>query len=333
MFRLDGFLLALLLLTAPASASAADCALSRVASLDVVDAQDGGILVPVGINGTELLLELDLAAERSVLSAATADRLKLTRSRLPREMLFYHLSAAVHDGATVAIVALGGATGRDMLIPVVPALVTNDPRAAGQLGLDLLSNFDVELDPASHKLNLFSPDHCQGQVVYWATSFTSVPLTVKGGILSVPVTLDGQGLTAGINTVRAASFLPLQFAVTRFKLDRSMPSVVPAADAAIRVPSYAIDIKPYRYAFTELTLQAFAIRAPSVLIYEFPYAFVMNGVYDPQCNNRVRIMNVTSSLTLACGIDLYLGMQDLRKMHTYFAFKEGVLYLTAADAK
>ncbi len=37
----------------------------------------------------------------------------------------------------------------------------------GVIGTDLLGKFDVDLDIAHKKLNLFSPDHCKGQVVYW----------------------------------------------------------------------------------------------------------------------------------------------------------------------
>jgi hypothetical protein len=43
----------------------------------------------------------------------------------------------------------------------------------GILGMDFLSRFDIEPDVTKGKFNLYSQDHCPGQVVYWSDTYAS----------------------------------------------------------------------------------------------------------------------------------------------------------------
>ncbi len=55
----------------------------------------------------------------------------------------------------------------------------------GILGSEMLRNVDVDFDFSANKVNLFSPDHCAGNVVYWQTP--TVPVAI------VPFTLNASG--------------------------------------------------------------------------------------------------------------------------------------------
>ena len=68
--------------------------------------------------------------------------------------------------------------------------------------LDLLHNYDVDLDIDAGKFKLFSQDHCPGKVVYWpASTVTVVPIrVVRSGHIIVPVVLDGHAIDALLDT-------------------------------------------------------------------------------------------------------------------------------------
>ena len=46
----------------------------------------------------------------------------------------------------------------------------------GVLGGDFFGRFNLEYNLKAGKLNLFSPDHCPGQVVYWANQYVAMPI-------------------------------------------------------------------------------------------------------------------------------------------------------------
>ena len=63
----------------------------------------------------------------------------------------------------------------------------------GTLAPDLLRNFDVEFDFASHTMNLFRPHSCDGKAAYWTGQYIAIPMEITpAGHTRVDVTLDGE---------------------------------------------------------------------------------------------------------------------------------------------
>jgi hypothetical protein len=75
-------------------------------------------------------------------------------------------------------ISLGGTP-----VAITQYLIGGDHRVTVILGLDILTMFDVELDLAHHKINLFAKDHCPGKVIYW---------TKNAGVASVPMKFYGR---------------------------------------------------------------------------------------------------------------------------------------------
>ena len=79
----------------------------------------------------------------------------------------------------------------------------NDPAiedSGGILGSEMLRN--VDFDFAGNKLNLVSPDHCAGNVVYWqAPTVAVVPMTLNTtGHIMFRMELDGRRVNAMLDT-------------------------------------------------------------------------------------------------------------------------------------
>ena len=111
----------------------------------------------------------------------------------------------------------------------------------GSLGGDILSVYDVEIDPAGRKLNFFAKDHCPGHVLYWhPTAVAVLPITTqlatgdrsRTGFHSyierekkiyVPVTLDGKDFQAMINTGSQASTMSAATAKFQYGVTADSP--------------------------------------------------------------------------------------------------------------
>lgn len=310
--------------------SSTNCSLARLVSLTFTYDREGRILVPIGVNGTPENFVLDLASERSILSEATAGRLKLPHAELPRAQQLYFENRLLRTGAAIAAIEMGGSSGHDLIIPIATDLLSQDPTVAGHLGLDLLHTFDLELDPAHNKLNLYSQDHCPGRVVYWSKDFVTAPFTMKRAIARLAMTLDGRNLTVGINTARASSYMPMSASGVRWGVDKASPKLIAQPGGVVLSGE---NFPTYRYPFSELSVAGLSIKYPQIIVYdERGTGRVWNDMVDTECNNTMRLLSVTSEEGLVCGVDLYLGTNEIRQIHSYFAFKENILYVTALDA-
>jgi hypothetical protein len=66
----------------------------------------------------------------------------------------------------------------------------------------------MDLDLSRSKLAFFSPDHCEGKVVYWANDYLELPLTIDPHhMMTIEVELDGKKLVALIDTAADATVI------------------------------------------------------------------------------------------------------------------------------
>jgi hypothetical protein len=80
------------------------------------------------------------------------------------------------------------------------------------------------------------------------------------------------------------------------------------------------DVRFFRYPFKELSVGGLALVNPSIVLYS------RGG-----CKPHSQWPPLTAD-GVACTANLTLGRSELRNFHLYFAFGEGNLYVTAADA-
>ncbi|HEY5237493.1 MAG TPA: hypothetical protein VIJ62_03865 [Rhizomicrobium sp.] len=301
------------------AASASQCQLKMVGTMDIVTGSDGRLLVPVTVNGLKGYFRFDIGTPVSAIVASTSNNADLKRSTI-RTGTIVHTDGQLMTEQVTPDLGLGGVTSTATL-GVAPSLDKPDPREIGVLGFDVLRSYDVEFDPAHNKLNLFSTDHCPNQVIYWTRSAPVAALPIKTPGLadfSVVMQLDGKDMQTKISTDAGHAELSTRVAQEQFGLP------VPA-------DAQSDDRKPYSPGFKALTVDGLTIVNPAI----YPY-------YDPRvggCNGQAfeqgpGLHDESHRMLMRCyGLpDLYVGLKELSKLRVFFDFSEKMLYATAADA-
>ena len=203
----------------------------------------------------------------------------------------------IHETAAVSSFSIGGMGGKNFHFGVVP----DDEYGgglAGSIGGDILRHYDVELDFAAHKLNLFAREHCPGKVVYWtrepyaAIHFNFAP----EGQMLIPIKIDNVSFIAGINTAwPAAVQMNVGTAREMFEWRTDPPELHRNGGTSTS----------YTYPFSLLSLGGASVKNPSVELLE-----------NTQLSNQgVRV-----------------GLDALKPFHVYISNDDATIYLTAVDA-
>src|SRR5262245_10305401 len=210
---LSTIVLAAAIVTTPArAADEPNCGLKLYTSIDLIVPTGGdAVFVPVTLNEKPALMVLNLGSAATVLSQSAADGMSLRRHAAPPADIYFGGERVTQMAKfdSFAIGKLGLGKGDFLVTPAVDALGTIDGRPViGHLGAEVLSVVDFELDLARKKLNLFSQDHCRGNVVYWAKAYDSAPL-YKGalGELYFPMELEGKKVQAMLQPSEAVTTL------------------------------------------------------------------------------------------------------------------------------
>jgi hypothetical protein len=228
----------------------------------------------------------------------------------------------VVPGAVADEVQLGHVRVRDVSFVTVLRSPHSEPMTfeqrpiVGSIGMDVLSTVDFELDIAHGKLNLFSQDHCPGDIVYWSGPVVSIPVK-RGelGELYFPVELDGHILDAVMWSRWQHSVLRTDVAREVYGFDEHS-----AGNERLTDPDRTLT-----YRVMSLTTPAFQVRNAVIVLL-------------PQRNKHCFVVKHGSKDSMT-GYDgcmgehpLQLGVSVLSKLRIYFATKEQMLYLSPADA-
>lgn len=306
------------------SAVAGSCTLTKLASFPARIDAENELLVPATINGTTVPMLFDTGTRGYAVTKAAAGRIGLAVNDRPPEM---HLLGGQYlsESARIETITIGGIERSALRAGVIPQGGDgSDGRSAGVIGagpgaFSADERFlDTEIDPAAGVITLFDPDHCPGQVVHWATEFSSVPVLLEAGThqLRVDVELDGKKLLAWIDTGAAQTSMPLDHAGLNFALNPTSPGVARDKTALIDgqlMPAGA-------YSFHTLKIGDIVVNNPNVMLVEFyPDTIVATG-------SHFRAGKVELP-------DLVIGMNILKSLHLYLAYHEGVMYYTPASVQ
>lgn len=301
-------------LTAPALAQ--DCALKQMASLPLLDASSTVIAVPVSINGTERAFEIDTGGVYSMLNNDVAKDMGLD-VKVVRDQQFYASDGTLLDkGVTIESLMIGRNEAKHIHLLLYPNF--QNRQLAGTLAPDLLKLFDVDFDFAARKLNLFSPDHCEGKVVYWARDYVELPFTSPHrDEIRLEATLDGHPLAAALDTGTSRTTLLNSAAVQMFHLDAESPNSEKAEQPSLLL---------YRHRFDSLNLNGVAVNH---LMVDVIADAVEQSFFRRNASKADRDPIYGEAVDVPT---LILGADVLRHLHLYIAYKERKLYLTAANA-
>ncbi len=299
-----------LLLAASTAQAEPSCSLRRVASATMQITDAGKLVIDGAIGTVPVKFRVDTRLVRSVMFQGAVSRFGLAFQTVPEQPL--DIDDRPLDGlASVPSMSIGDfafSSGK-FAVSRLTGDGTNGTEA-GVIGADLLRYLDVEIDPAGGKFNLYSQDHCDGKVVYWAKEYNRSDVHVlDDGEVEIDTELDGQRLHALLATGLATSVLGMRAAVAHFGIDQAT-SGLQAADA---IPDLSGSALPaYRYAFKSFKFGDLTIGNPRI---------ELAPIWTPWHNTG---SHITSDLSP----DLLIGMSFLRRLHLYIAYREDRIYYT-----
>ena len=320
-FAAGMFVLCFALLTHVSIAAAVkDCGLKRYASIDLAGAGEGYLLVPVTIQGTRAYMALNTATPFSSITESVVSSLSL---QVKPTAIPFGVSAEKSPDqhmATATLFELGGIPFRNATFMVLPFRFHEIPADApviGILAMDVFKGFDIELDAAHRKLNLFSQDHCPGHTVYWSAKYDSVPLRFGSlGEFYFPMELDGKKLETTLATSSPTTTLNTDATRKLFNFDRTSADVETVTDESGRTATH----------YRAMRLSGEGLEIINARI----------SLIDPPAYNPCRLSSHLGAATYegCLGVHpLALGQNIISKLHFYIATKEKMLYFTRADAK
>jgi len=191
-------------------------------------------------------------------------------------------------------------------------VVTDFPRpgSGGILSAEFFKHYDIDLNFQAGRFNMFAPDHCKGQVLYWrAPGAAKLPFRYQNGRITVRVTVDGREMDAAINTGSPRSELQFDDIDSLFYRNSKSSGVTREDDGH------------YAYNFGILSFGNVFIRNPHLVL---THSVQMPGTnYGPQTGTLLRNIDQTGTRpALTIGTDL------LKRLHLYIAFNERMVYVT-----
>jgi predicted aspartyl protease len=313
---MKGILLALAVACAPGVAHAEDCSLKQMASLDMVGTSDKDIIVQVMINGTPRNFLVDTGGVYSELNESVVKELGLHEQPIAGEV-YTTYGTLLRNGVTVNSLMLGQNEAKGIRLMVRP---DRNDNFDGVLSPDLLQVFDVDIDFAARKLNLFSPEHCEGKVVYWAHAYSEATFKLTDGYhITFEAALDDHEMSAILDTGSTMTWLSTYNANRLFSVDASSPD---AEKTDITLGGEPV----FRRRFQSLAVSGVKVLNP--MIYVRPAA-------DEKAFNREHSTKDAHDAIYGYSLEstpLIFGMNIISKLHVYIAYKEHKLYVTDAGA-
>jgi predicted aspartyl protease len=300
------------------AAEAADCGPLRAVNGVQMERDSSGVdVVPVGINGNELKFIFDTGGFTTSISKEAAEKLKL-RIIPGFEGGLVNLAGGGATGtAKIDDYTIGRLRGKDLTFPIAPF-----KHLDGIFSLNFMRPYDIDVDFGTDKLNFFSQEHCPGGVLYWkAAAVDRVPFKIEDGHIAIPVLVDGQKVNAIIDTGASDTVMSQATARKQYRLtfgDEATP-LESKADADPKAP------KIYSHTFKTLSFGAIDVNNPHVTIFEDVWK------RDAGTAQYVGNRTITERDMVQLVPELIVGMNLLRKLHVYFAFGEGNMYISPAS--
>jgi predicted aspartyl protease len=278
------------------------CQLGRYASLDLGTDETGGVYIPMSIEGHPENMLVDTGGVISMLTESAADQLSLRRQTTPGGAIMYG-GRQLHEFTIPNEIGLGHMAGHHIAFLIMPDQLPSE--LSGTIAPDIMKNYDVELDFAGAKFNLFAPNSCGGHVVYWTRQpYAQVPMQLDNNKhILIQVQLDGKPIQADLDTGSSRSLLRFESAKDIFGWDEKNPDLKRVASTKDGAPV------SWQFPFKSLNFEGVAVTNPDLLM-----------VSDKYSKLRDRSQ-------------LIIGMGILRQLHIYMAYPDRVLYLTPAEAR
>ena len=277
--------------------------------------------VPVEIAGVPKLMMLDTGMPFTTMTSAAARELQLESTRT--DVKLYDLTGAKADQFVSAPIKIGNMRGSKIGFMLSPSSLDDfgDPRVAGALGADILKNFDISIDFGAHTFTMLNQNHCEGQGVYWPERpLIVIPFKIQSDRVVLPVTLDGHEVKAQLDTGASDS------ALEKGKAERSFDLVMGSADTPVAADlNGAKGLTTWKHRFKSLSLAAIEMTNPEIRI--------IPDKISEQINNWSTGTMLDQKAPSMEQPPMLLGVDVLRHLHIYIAYREKNLYITPAHER
>lgn len=274
---------------APTPAAPPVCKLFVRVALDMEMDSTGRITVPVSLNGTQKRMMLDTGAAETLIAANTVAELKLEQRRAAHGAYMIGYGGNIGDKTvTLAEFGLGDMKGKDFTIFVL----NENFDSAGLLGADILRGFDLDFDFANARLRLIAPNDCSAKAYWTSGTYGVVPFEIDGNHILVRMKLDGENVSAILDTGAADTVMSLERAANSFDLDRQKLK------------------RSRHYPFKTLAFGDVAVGNPAIELAPDQES----GVLGRHGSN----------------LHMIVGMGVLRRLHLYIDYKHKLIYVTPA---
>lgn len=184
------------------------------------------------------------------------------------------------------------------------------PGSGGILSARFFQRYDIDLNFWARRFNMFAPDHCKGQVLYWrAPGIAKLPFRYQDGRIIVRVSVDGREMDAVIDTGSPRSEMQFDDAGRLFDIGPTSKGVMREDDGL------------YTYNFSNLSFGGVSIDNPHLAL---THSLLLRGA-DPGPQTGTLLRNNDQT---AIQPSLVIGTDLLKLLHLYIAFNERMVYIT-----
>jgi predicted aspartyl protease len=179
----------LLLLALAGCAQGSGCDLVQVAQVPL-EPRGRLFAVPVTVNGHAISMMLDTGSEKSLLAEATVQRLGVNRDGRTSTVLVGAAGGSIRTDASIDSILLGGKPlpANRMAVDSLVGYRGID----GILGLDILRDFDLDMDAPNRALTLYRVRRCERAEPPWDEPAAPIAgISTRMGWLEMPFEIDG----------------------------------------------------------------------------------------------------------------------------------------------
>src|SRR5262245_10600658 len=291
-----------LLLCARANAAEETCQLRRAAELDAKLAGSDHLFLPAEFGARKVRLLLDTGGAWSVMKERLAKELGLRPEPL-RTVAFVDVAGGeITHYVIVKSFKLGPITfPRSDFLVIPQASDDNIEYWGGTIGMERLSDFNVEIDNLTKTVTLYYPDrYCSGRLVSWPTPTVEIPFKFNDGTPQLRVTVHDETVQATFDTGSSDTLMDLDLARRAFGLTPESPGMRSHGEQTMLSGK---KLAFYSYTFKTLTVSGLTFENVDVTLGDFENA------------------------------PLVLGMTEISQLHLYIAFGRKIIYASRVDGK
>jgi predicted aspartyl protease len=303
-------------------AVAANCELHLVASIPAKLSPSNQLLLDAKINDQPVEIQLDTGAAVSTIAKPFALHAGLQMEDMPG-VLYGLTGQPLNEKTRVPSLRLGETTSKSETFVVMP--VGSDGTDGGPIGLlgtDYLQNYDVEIDVAGGKVNLFSQDHCTDKVVYWAPEFFKTEIYYPGSTSlhrpTIDIQVEGKPIRALLDTGSYMTVMRMAAATDKFGLSPDSPDMQRAGETT-GVEGRKLDT--YLHTFQSMTFGDITLHNTKMAI-----APINMAAHVDARGSHIKQGAIDEP-------DVMIGMSLLKQLHLFIAYGEKTLYYTIATPK